>query len=110
LFLRYLCFVVAAFICMFCIFMTYSTSCCCHYGLIDPWNVCMYVCIYLFMMPTRARKVKEVLRRTSDIYISYFSLYNKAGRNYKSIIKQFSYRFLCIISTSIDSDYVKFTE
>jgi hypothetical protein len=41
------CFVVAAFICMFCIFMTYSTFCCCHYKLKDPWNVCMYVCMCL---------------------------------------------------------------
>jgi hypothetical protein len=38
------CFVVAAFICMFCIFMTYSTSCCGHYKLMDPWAVCTYVC------------------------------------------------------------------
>jgi hypothetical protein len=38
-----ICFVFAAFIFMFCIFMTYSTSCCCHYKLTDPCNVCMYV-------------------------------------------------------------------
>jgi hypothetical protein len=41
LFLCCFCFVVAAFICMFCIFMTYSTSYCCCYKLIDPWNVCV---------------------------------------------------------------------
>jgi len=33
------CFVAAAFICMFRIFMTYSTSYCCYYELTDPWNV-----------------------------------------------------------------------
>jgi len=43
LFLYCFCFVVAAFICMFCIFMTYSISSCRHYKLIDPCNVCMYV-------------------------------------------------------------------
>jgi hypothetical protein len=43
LFLCCFSFVVAAFICMYCIFMTYSTSCCCHYKLMDPWNVRMYV-------------------------------------------------------------------
>jgi hypothetical protein len=32
------CFVVAAFICMFCIFMTYSTSYCCH-KLKYSWNL-----------------------------------------------------------------------
>jgi hypothetical protein len=37
------CFVLSAFACMLCIFMTYSTSYCCHYKLKDPWNVC--VCI-----------------------------------------------------------------
>jgi len=31
--------VVAAFICMFFIFMTYSTSYCCYYKLLYPWNV-----------------------------------------------------------------------
>jgi hypothetical protein len=32
---------------MFCIFMTYSTSCCCHYKLMDPWSAytCVYVCL-----------------------------------------------------------------
>jgi len=29
---------------MLCIFMTYSTSYCCHYKLKDPWNVC--VCVW----------------------------------------------------------------
>jgi hypothetical protein len=43
------CFVVAAFICLFCIFMTYSTSCCCYYKLMDPWNVRAYVCMYVFL-------------------------------------------------------------
>jgi hypothetical protein len=40
-------FIVAAFICMFCICMIYSTSYCCHYKLMDPWNVCMYarICV-----------------------------------------------------------------
>jgi hypothetical protein len=38
-----LCFVVAAFICLFCIFMTYSTSYCCYDKLTDPWNLCIYV-------------------------------------------------------------------
>jgi hypothetical protein len=33
--------------CLFYVFMTYSTSCCCHYKLKDPWNVCMYVCMYV---------------------------------------------------------------
>jgi hypothetical protein len=28
---------------MFCIFMTYSTSYCWHYKLMDPWNI--YVCV-----------------------------------------------------------------
>jgi hypothetical protein len=28
---------------MFCIFMTYSTPYCCHYKLMDPWNVCVYM-------------------------------------------------------------------
>jgi hypothetical protein len=37
------CFVVAAVLCMFCIFMTYFTSYCCHYELRDPWNECTYV-------------------------------------------------------------------
>jgi hypothetical protein len=36
--LCYFCFVLSAFICIFCIFMTYSTSYCCHYKLKDPWN------------------------------------------------------------------------
>jgi len=36
-------FVLAVFICMFCIFMTYFKPCCCHYKLTDPWYVCMYV-------------------------------------------------------------------
>jgi hypothetical protein len=39
------CFVVAAFICKFYIFMTYSTSYCCHYRLMDPRNVCKCVCV-----------------------------------------------------------------
>jgi hypothetical protein len=48
------CFVVAAFICMFCIGITYSTSCRCHYKLLDLSNVrtsgsieCAYVCTIL---------------------------------------------------------------
>jgi len=37
------CFVVPIFICIFCIFMTYSTSYCCHYELTDPWKcVCVF--------------------------------------------------------------------
>jgi hypothetical protein len=48
LFLCCVCFVVATFICMFCIFITYSTSYCCHYKLMDP-HVCacahMRVCV-----------------------------------------------------------------
>jgi hypothetical protein len=40
------CFVLSAFICMLCIFMTYSTSCCCHYKHKDTWNV--RVCIQNF--------------------------------------------------------------
>jgi ABC-type transport system involved in multi-copper enzyme maturation permease subunit len=43
LFLCCFCFVVAAFICMFCSFMTYSTSYCCHYELKDPRCVCVCV-------------------------------------------------------------------
>jgi hypothetical protein len=39
------CFVLSAFICMLCIFMTYSTSYFCHYKLRDLWNICMYVCM-----------------------------------------------------------------
>lgn len=27
-----------------CVFMTFSTSCCLHDTLMDPWNVCSYVC------------------------------------------------------------------
>jgi len=42
LFLCCFCFVVAAFICMFCIFTTYSTSYCWFYELMGPRNVCMY--------------------------------------------------------------------
>jgi hypothetical protein len=34
----FLCFVLSAFICMLCIFMTYFTSYCCHYKLRDPRN------------------------------------------------------------------------
>jgi len=41
----FFCFVVVAFICMFCIFMTYSISYCCHYKLMDPWNMCVCVCV-----------------------------------------------------------------
>jgi hypothetical protein len=41
------CFVVAAFIGMFYIFMTYSTSYCYHCKLKDPWNVCIYACMYV---------------------------------------------------------------
>jgi hypothetical protein len=41
---------VAAFINMFCTFMTYSTSYCCHYKLMDAWtNVCMY---YRYVSPS----------------------------------------------------------
>jgi len=36
----FFCFVVAAFICM-----AYSTPCCCHYKLKDPWNIYIYVCV-----------------------------------------------------------------
>jgi hypothetical protein len=36
-------FAVAAFMWMFCILMTYPTSYCCHYKLMDPWNACMHV-------------------------------------------------------------------
>jgi len=43
LFLCCYCF-VAGFIYMFYIFMTYSTSFCCHYKLIDPWNMCVRAC------------------------------------------------------------------
>jgi hypothetical protein len=39
--LCYFSFVLSAFICVLCTFMTYSTSYCCHYKLTDPWNVCM---------------------------------------------------------------------
>ena len=28
-----------------CVFMTCSTSCCLYDTLMDPWNVCMYVCM-----------------------------------------------------------------
>jgi len=38
-------FVVAAIIYIFCIFMTYSTSYCCYYKLIDSWNVCARMCV-----------------------------------------------------------------
>jgi len=40
LFLCCFCSVIAAFICMFSIFMTYSTSYSCHYKLMHPWNAC----------------------------------------------------------------------
>jgi hypothetical protein len=51
LFLYCCCFVVAAFICIFCIFMTYSTYYCCHYNLMDQWNEWMneYVCRYVWV-------------------------------------------------------------
>jgi hypothetical protein len=49
LFLYCFCFVVAAFICMFCIFMTCSTYYCCHYKLMDPLYVCVCVCMYVCM-------------------------------------------------------------
>jgi hypothetical protein len=39
--LHFFCF-VAPFVCILCIFMTYSTSYCCHYKLKDPWNICIY--------------------------------------------------------------------
>jgi hypothetical protein len=41
--LFYFCFVVAAFVC---VFMTYSTSCCCHYKHMDPGYVCMYAWVW----------------------------------------------------------------
>jgi len=40
------CFVVAAFICMFCNFMTHSTSYYCHYKPMDPWCACVHACVY----------------------------------------------------------------
>jgi len=36
---------LSAFLCMLCIFMTYSTSYRCHYKLMDPLYVRMYVCM-----------------------------------------------------------------
>jgi len=54
--LRCFCFVVAAFISMFCIFMTYSTSYSYHYILMDPWihvriyYLYMYVCMYVTIL------------------------------------------------------------
>jgi hypothetical protein len=45
--LCYFYFVLSAFICMLCIFVTYSTYHCCHYKLKEPWNICMYVCMYV---------------------------------------------------------------
>jgi hypothetical protein len=47
LFLCCFCFVVAPFISVFCFFMTYSASCCCHYKLTDPRNMCMCVCFFV---------------------------------------------------------------
>jgi len=31
---------------LFCIFVIYSISYCCHYKLMDPWDVCMFVCVF----------------------------------------------------------------
>jgi hypothetical protein len=30
---------------LFCVFVTYSTSYCCYYKLMDPWNVCARACV-----------------------------------------------------------------
>jgi hypothetical protein len=51
-------FVVAAFICMVCIFMTYSTSYWFHYKLTDPWNVCVYVCVCMCVCVTEHHVMK----------------------------------------------------
>jgi len=41
--LGHFCFVLSAFICMLCIFMTYSTYHHCHYRLMNPWNLFTYL-------------------------------------------------------------------
>jgi len=66
------CFVLSAFICMLCIFMTYSTSYCCHYKLKDPWNVCMYVCICTYIFSEHCFKYRLQILTKSVFYVTFF--------------------------------------
>lgn len=59
-----------------------------------------------FVLVSEARISRKIL---SPLFIFiYFNPYEKAGKSYKLIIIAFSYPFLCMVSTSIISDYVKF--
>jgi hypothetical protein len=64
------------------------------------------------IIPIRLRCIfkQVVLGKTYDTYLlslKCFNLSDEAGKNYKLIITLFSDLFLCVISTSTDTNYVK---
>jgi acetolactate synthase regulatory subunit len=80
LFLCCFCFVVSAFICMFCIFMIYSTSCCCHYKLkgMDACVcvcVCVCVCMYVCTGTLKEIRIRQNVYNTAITYITCVCLY-----------------------------------